>query len=159
MLTGQQCPAGKLHGDLGTADGLYHHFYLGVILNNGEILDKAVSVRTVGKVPDIQNVFHINFFAQLGGDALSIDACNLCQTGTQGTMTHNCNFCHDVFSFSQPARISNFTTPSSAPTSESSCSRDSSISEVSAEMVTAAQPLVGIDWLMVRCEQPRMYRR
>ena len=49
-----------------------------------------------------------------------------------------------------PARISNFTTPSRSDTWARSCSRDRAMSEVSAETVTAAQPLTGILWLMVR---------
>ena len=49
----------------------------------------------------------------------------------------------------QPARISNLTTPAVSAALAMSSSSDSRISLVSAEMVTAAQPFVGMLWLMV----------
>ena len=45
-------------------------------------------------------------------------------------------------------------TLSNAEMSVISCSRDFSMAEVSAEMVTAAQPFVGMLWLMVRMLAP-----
>ena len=54
----------------------------------------------------------------------------------------------------QPARISNFSTPCAAAARDISSSSPSTISLVSAEMVTPAQPLVGMVWLMVRIFAP-----
>ena len=55
-----------------------------------------------------------------------------------------------------PARISNFSTPSAEPTRAIMASRSSLISLVSALMVTPAQPLVGMVWLMVRIFAPEL---
>ena len=54
----------------------------------------------------------------------------------------------------QPARISARTTPSMALRCRSSSSREVCKWLVSAEMVTAAQPLVGMVWLMVSIFAP-----
>ena len=55
-----------------------------------------------------------------------------------------------------PARISNFSTPSAEPTRAIMASSSSLISLVSALMVTPAQPLVGMVWLMVSIFAPEL---
>ena len=52
--------------------------------------------------------------------------------------------------------ISNFKTPSAAVARDISSSSSWDISSVSTEMVTPAQPLVGMDWLMVRIFAPEL---
>ena len=44
VLPGQQGPAGEVQGDLGAADGFYHHIQIGVILQNCKILYRNVPV-------------------------------------------------------------------------------------------------------------------
>ena len=56
----------------------------------------------------------------------------------------------------QPAMISNFSTPSAEEARAISSSSPSTMSLVSAEMVTPAQPLVGMVWLMVRIFAPEL---
>ena len=55
-----------------------------------------------------------------------------------------------------PAMISNLSTPSAAAARVIRSSSSSDISPVSAEMVTPAQPLVGMVWLMVRMLAPEL---
>ena len=55
-----------------------------------------------------------------------------------------------------PAMISNFSTPSAAAARVIRSSSSSDMSPVYAEMVTPAQPLVGMVWLMVRILAPEL---
>ena len=64
----------------------------------------------------------------------------------------------DVYAYNrrQAAWTSNFSTPSAAEMRVIMDSRSSTMSRVSAEMVTPAQPLVGMVWLMVRIFAPEL---
>ena len=52
-----QGPGGKVQGDLGAADGLHHDVHLGVVLDDGEVLYKAILIGAVGEIPHVQDVF------------------------------------------------------------------------------------------------------
>ena len=81
-------------------NGVFGALYMLDVLDDGEILHELVGKRTVGHVTDVQNILNSDLLADLLLNAVMVHVCYVCQTGTQGTVTHNCKLCHGVLSFS-----------------------------------------------------------
>ena len=147
-----QRPLGKFPGDLNAADGLNDDIHLRVILNDRKIVDHTVRIGTVGQVTHIQDIFQIKTLARLFGNVLLIVHQHLAHAGTDDTKSHYSYLSHCLLppqlhpenGSAYPAKISQRSTPSTFSARASSSSIETARAEVSAPIVTAAQPPVGM---------------
>ena len=79
-----QGAGGELQSHLGSADGLHHYVYLGVVLNDGKVLHEAVLKGAVGEIPHVQDVFDLDLAAGAPGNALAVLTEHLGHAGTDG---------------------------------------------------------------------------
>ena len=83
-LASLQRPSGEVQGDGRPADGLHHDIHLGVVLNDGKVLHKAVCKGAVREVPHIQNILQPDQSARLALDAVLVPGEHLRHAGAHG---------------------------------------------------------------------------
>ena len=80
-----------------TTHDFHDNLHLGVIENYVKVLDKPVCKGTVGKVPQIENIFNAEFFFCPFGNTVYMNPQHLTDTGAHNAITHDCDFHHCIY--------------------------------------------------------------